>query len=135
MVDYISDEELREALGTPEPEINGSVPVVREEYPVLDWDNYGYGDSQRLAILRMEMAKVVGSTDEQRARELVDEYERLIRALIISVPRSWLTRTAPAALDWSKSETSLYYVRKDRLQDLIQFIMLEQHEVADKAKN
>jgi hypothetical protein len=136
----LTDAELREALGTPEPEPNGieealkKVPVLNEEQPVLDLENLSWGDSKRIPTMQIEINKAILTQDQAEVLRIMGELEVLLCRLIISIPNSWLVRGSPANLDWTKPE-SLNNLKRDKFAELVLLVSRGNQEVADKAKN
>ncbi len=100
------------------------------EQPQFDYSRLSHGDSKalgrvqlRLQRLMAQLAESAALSDDEFERKmvemdgLVEEAERVISLILVSLPREWLVEGAPADLDWSDVR-SLEWVRTDKMDAL-----------------
>ncbi len=104
--------------------------MVDEHLPVFDFGgvNRGWSKAFMAAIRKATLAQVQLNRQEEieqaleRIDEAANEQEKLLAEVLVSVPREWLARSAPADLNWKDPE-SLNWVRPDyygRLLNMVQ---------------
>ena len=92
--------------------------AVAAEMPVFDFEEYSWKDSKHELKLREGLKKAMGSYDAEGIDAAFMGLQGLMAKALRSVPRSWLVKSAPPGLDWSKAE-SQDLVCGNKMQELM----------------
>ena len=78
-------------------------PAVNpSETPIFDMDNLSFGDVKRMYGIQ---DRIVAAKGEAELNQAFGEAQALMAQVVISVPRSWVVKSAPENIDWSKPES------------------------------
>ena len=86
--------------------------------PEFDFSNFSWRDDRRIMILQAKIGKAAEDHDIEAIEEGYLEIERFFAIILVSVPREWLVKNAPASIDWSQPD-SLQWLRGDKSKDLL----------------
>lgn len=94
----------------------------KREYPVFDWANISYGDSERISLVSIKVARARATNDDGLLVEAFAEMRTLLAEHLISVPQDWLVTSAPATdeINWRDPENLRRYLRSDKGVPLMQ---------------
>lgn len=75
---------------------------MSDEQPVFDLSNLSWRESKSLAVLQLRMQEAQTADAMEKAFGQIDAF---LARVLVSVPRAWLVKDAPADLDWSDAES------------------------------
>lgn len=104
-----------------------------EEKPVFNFSDSAWGESKRQARIISEMEIAANANDLEAMDRLLAETVAYMAKVTVSIPRSWIARSAPEGLDWSKP-ASFEYVRSDRFATL-RWAMIQAQQVINISGN
>jgi len=86
--------------------------------PEFDFSEISWKDSKEFSRVQMRLRQANADNNLEGLDMAFAGMETLLARVVTHVPREWLTKSAPLALDWS-SPASFDFVRGNRMSDLI----------------
>lgn len=89
----------------------------QEDQPTFDFSDVSWRESKRQLRIIAEMQAAGEAGDMDKVDALLEETSAFFAKVVTHVPRSWLVRSAPEALDWT-DPASFDYLRSDKVAAL-----------------
>jgi hypothetical protein len=102
--------------------------VADEEKPVFDFDDVSWADEKAVSLARSQLRNAESLEQTVSAFGGMEIY---MSKCVVSIPRSWLVKSAPAEIDWSDPQ-SFNYVKGVLFQDLMKALNEAQAELQKK---
>ncbi len=115
--------------------LNGELAQETAEAPIFDFEDISWGESKQLSRLLLRLGGMI--TDGGDSADAITEIEKIEAAIapyIVSVPRSWLVKRAPASIDW-QTTGALNHLRRARFGDLLAAVAVAVGQIEKKASN
>ncbi len=101
-----------------------AAPAVNGVKPEFDFSDLSWAESIELGKMKSIIADVVALKDEKeqlrRYDTILARIQDMLRRSVVSIPREWLIKRAPDAIDYSQPGEVARWLRKDRVGELIQ---------------
>jgi hypothetical protein len=94
-----------------------SEQTAADAQPVFDVPDLSWEDSKQLTLIgaRMQTGQLTIENMEQHFRDI----ETVLSKVVVSVPRSYLVRKAPDAIDWS-TPSAFQWLKARKMMPLLQ---------------
>lgn len=106
---------------------------MSDEKPVFDLSELSWKDSKALTAAQMKVKGAAADGDYERLEQGFDDMQQFLARVVVSIPRSWLVKSAPDAVDWS-DPASFDLLRAKRMNDVLT-LLNEAQEPAEVSKN
>jgi hypothetical protein len=94
----------------------------KRSQPEFDWSNISYGDSERISLVSIKVARARATNDDGLLVEAFAEMRSILAEHLIHVPQDWLISSAPDTntIDWRNPDNLRAYLRSDKGVALMQ---------------
>lgn len=91
------------------------------EKPVFDLSELSWKDSKALTAAQMRVKGAAEAGDWERLEQGFAEMQQFLARVVVSIPREWLVKSAPADVDWS-DPASFDLLRAKRMNDVLKLL-------------
>lgn len=109
--------------------------TANEDAPVFDFEDISWGESKQLSRLLLRLGTMMTESNGGDNADAINEIEKIEAAIapyIVSVPRAWLVKRAPAEIDWQQAG-ALNHLRRARFGDLLAAVAVAVGQIEKKA--